>query len=259
MNLQSLDLGYLAPTNPSLRALRSCQSLESLTLRANVGETQFDEMFASSSDDSDSMEDDDNCLRNLRFLSLTVTIKHAQLAHLFRCCQKLVTLRLHLFDLLPTPPVRASASLNLTRRQLRQVEALRSAADNPFLLMVSPTMSELQMTTCKDVAMIESRSNGKIPRDFFKAANQLPSLKKFSSNIFSNVNGYKEPETFMTLALDRATCLLPPLMITLALKCKKFTHWRDIRNLLGNDKGCKFSLWSITFSIFPIEKILSFR
>ena len=57
--------------------------------------------------------------------------------------------------------------------------------------------------------------------------------RKFSTNLFSNVNGYKEPEALMSFALDRASCLLPPLMKTMAVKCSKFTQWRDIRNLLG--------------------------
>lgn len=194
-----------------------------------MGENQFDEMFAPLPDEVE----EENYLSNLRFLSLTVTIQHTQLSDLFRRCQLLSTLRLHLFDMVRSSTTMTTSSASLSRRQLREMEARRAAADNPFPSMSLPSLEELQLTSCKDVAMIEERTNGKIPREFLKAANQLPNLKKFSTNIFPNVNGYKDPETFMSLAMDRATCLLPPLMKTLALKCKKFTQWRDIRNLLG--------------------------
>ena len=233
MNLETLELGYVAPTHPSLQALRRCQSLKSLTLRANVGENQFDELFAPKEDEELSLNDEVNGLSHLHFLSLTITINHGQLSKIFDCCRNLKTLRLHLFDLIPSPQPAPLSASTLTRRQLRQLEASRAAADNPFLLLTSPTIEELQLTTCKDITTIQEKSNGKIPRDFFKAANQLPSLKSLSTNLFPNVNGYKEPETFMSFALDRATCLLPALMATLALRCKKFTQWRDIRNLLG--------------------------
>ena len=232
MNLERLDLGFLAPTNPSLQALRRCPKLKSLILRANVGENQFDEMFGQ----SDAQDMDENCLRDLRTLSLTVTVRHTQLKDLFCCCQRLESLSIHIFELISAPRTSTTSSLaaSLTRRELRQREAREAADNNPFKYLTAHSFEELQLTTCKDIAVIAEKSNGNIPREFFKAANQLPSLKRFTTNLFQNVNGFKEVETFMSLALDRATCLLPCLMTTVALKCKKFTQWRDVRNLLGN-------------------------
>ena len=256
MNLERLELGFLAPTNPSLQALRQCVKLKSLVLTSTMGENQFEELFGQSDDDAD-----ENGLRNLRALSLKITIRYTQLKDLFRTCLKLESLRLHIFDLSTAPlastttTTTTSLPSSLTRRELRQREARRAADNNPFKYLTSPSLKELQLTTRNEINDVKAKSNGNIPREFFRAANQLSSLKRFATNLFENVNGYKEVEIFTSMAVDRTTCLLPTMMSSVALRCKNFTQWRDIRNLLGNGENVTMEIACLLVGVTQINNI----